>query len=187
MARNNIQIAPNYAMEGNTAQTLNEAMDLRIFTYRSKGKEFTPELMLDDDMLTRLTYLQYPKNIQGLVAAKNSPMDLLWTTLDNLQERQQMTPFYPKDTLGFVELTQQIRDGDMKHALASVMDFETITMKDAFGNEKNWIYNAGFYHIHSDATVGQFKKNQFQHLFIGIYDDTEMDYLTRIARRECCI
>lgn len=183
MARNNIQIAPNYAMEGNTAQTLNEAMDHRIFTYRSKGKEFTPELMLDDDMLTRLTYLQYPKNIQGLVAAKNSPMDLLWTTLDNLQERQQMTPFYPKDTLGFVELTQQIRDGDMKHALASVMDFETITMKDAFGNEKNWIYNAGFYHIHSDATVGQFKKNQFQHLFIGIYDDAEMDYLTRIAEK----
>jgi len=69
----------------------------------------------------------------------------------------------------------------MRHALATVMDYETITAKDAFGNETNWIYNAAFQHIHSDATIGKFKKNQFQNFFIGIYDQKEADYLSGIA------
>ena len=184
MSRKNIEIAPNYALNGSVAQTLNEAMDHRIFTYRSTGAQNAmPEVALTDEMTDRLGYLLYPQHIKGLTAAQHSAMDLVREGFDNLLEHQQIEPFYPKDTLGFIKLTQQIRSGDMQHALATVMDFETITMKDAFGNEKNWIYNAGFYHIHSDATIGKFKNNKFQHIFIGIYDEQEAKYLADIAEK----
>lgn len=184
MARENMQIAPNYAMTGALTQTLDAAMDLRIFTYRSAAMpDSTPEVSLTDEMLDRLNYLHYPENIKGLTAANHKPEELMRETIDNLIAHQQLSSYYPKDTLGRISLINQIQNKDMQHALATVVDTETITMKDAFGNEKNWIWNAGFLHIHSDATIGNYKKNNFQHIFIGIYDQEEMDYLSRIATK----
>ena len=184
MARKNMQIAPNYAMTGALTQTLDAAMDLRIFTYRSAAMpDSTPEVSLTNEMLDRLNYLHYPENIKGLTASNHKPEELMRETIDNLIAHQQLSSYYPKDTLGRINLINQIQNKDIQHALATVVDTETITMKDAFGNEKNWIWNAGFLHIHSDATIGNYKKNNFQHIFIGIYDQEEMDYLSRIATK----
>ena len=180
-----IEIAPNYAATSRLAQTISSAMgEAHKFTLRNEQyTEKVPELMLDDAMLERLNYLQYPQNIQPLIRPVNTPEELVRNAIAQIPYRQQLGSFYTKDTLGYINLVEQIQNGDMKHALATVMDYETITAKDAFGNETNWIYNAAFQHIHSDATIGKFKKNQFQNFFIGIYDQRESDYLSAIERK----
>lgn len=180
-----IEIAPNYASTSRLAQTISSAMgEAKKFTlHNAQYVEKVPELMLNDSMLDRLNYLRYPQNIQPLVKPVNTPEELVRNAIAQIPYRQQLGSFYTKDTLGFINLIEQIQNGDMKHALATVMDYETITAKDAFGNEINWIYNAAFQHIHSDATIGKFKKNQFQNFFIGIYDKRESDYLTSIAKK----
>ena len=178
-----VEIAPNYALTSRVSQTIHGAMDPSIFTYRTTGMATDmPTLQPSDELLQHLNYLLYPTNIQGQTAAVQSPQELFNNLIADLPARQQILhPYYPKDTLGKIQTIKQIQNKDMRHALATVMDYETVTMKDAFGNEKNWIYQATFQHIHSDATVGQFKKNQIQSFFIGIYDQEEIQYLDRIA------
>ena len=185
MSQQYVEIAPNYAMTSRLGQVISSAMgESHKFTLRNaQYVEKVPELMLDDTMINRLNYLKYPENIQPLVKSTNTPEELVRHAIAQIPYRQQLGNFYTKDTLGFIDLIDKIQSGDMQHALATVMDYETITAKDAFGNETNWIYNAAFQHIHSDATIGKFKKNQFQNFFIGIYDQKEADYLSGIASK----
>lgn len=178
-----IEIAPNYAMAADLTRTFNSALgSSSVFTYKavSKANE-VPPMPPSDGIRRQLNYLLYPQNIQAQMAKAETPEELIRNAIAEIPARQQIGHFYSKDTLGQINLVKQIQNKDIKHALATVMDYETITLRDAYGNEKNWIYNAAFQHVHSDATIGNFKKDPFQHFFIGIYDPDQEKYLKEIA------
>ena len=123
-----IEIAPNYASTSRLAQTISSAMGeaRKLTLHNAQYVEKVPELILNDSMLDRLNYLRYPQNIKPLVSPVNTPEELVRNAIAQIPYRQQLGSFYTKDTLGFINLIEQIQSGDMKHALATVMDYETI-------------------------------------------------------------
>lgn len=184
MSDRNLKIAPNY-MTGAASQTIEDWINHQVFTL--SNEEFNshtfPEITVTDDLRNTLNYILYSNDTKrsGLVRRSQTAQDLMNNTVANLYTHQTLERYIPQDTLGKIELWKGLRDKNLKNVMGTVTDIETITSKDAFGMEKTWIYNAAFSHIHTDGSIGQFKKNQFQNFFIGIYDPKEAAYLEEIA------
>lgn len=175
------QIAPNYTGSP-VARVLDDAMRRSVYTYRSDAirDEYFPEVTLTEELRNNLNYVLHPEDVQQFTRTKNTPLSLMRATVAAYRN-QRLESYLPKDTLGKLTLLRSFQDDSLLNALVTVTDIETITSKDAMGNEKTWIYNAAFNHVHKGGTIGAFKKDQFQHFFVGIYDNKELDYLQDIA------
>ena len=178
---NFIEVAPLY-IDGSLTQTLDNAMRLNTFTYRSEAvrNNIFPEITLTDELRDSLNYILHPEDVQQFTKTKNTPMSLMKATVAAFRN-QRLDYYTPEDTLGKLTLLKRFQDNDMVNALVTVTDIETVTSRDAFGAEKTWIYNAAFNHVHKGSTIGAFQKDQFQNFFIGIYDKAEADYLSNVA------
>ena len=141
---NFVEVAPLY-IDGSLTQTLDNAMRLNTFTYRSEAgrNNIFPEITLTDELRDSLNYVLHPEDVQQFTKTKNAPMSLMKATVAAFRN-QRLDYYMPEDTLGKLTLLKRFQDNDMVNALVTVTDIETVTSRDAFGVEKTWIYNAAF-------------------------------------------